>query len=317
MALPPGTFGWIGSGFDCTCNCTFQAGFAYDDGVHAWTVERDGTCILLFFVGYLKSGCNIIEYDTADITVELFLNGSPISDPLIPIPNTVFPGGGAYWEKWKPTAGDVYTATVTLDCGYGNTLTREFTYTIPDPANTSCDCCSERTIDYVIVSGFTGDFAILNGTYALSSTGGGCTYGPDEIAAPALPSNPCGTSPGPLGVNGGAGMLFMAPAEADLIPGVTRSICYYYPGGGSVSASIHPTTELVTVTVQFAYASSRWRDVDVHPVTNPLGCTVPGGGCGLGYSWIFTGQCDGYVALASTEGSPPQNPTVSVFMIDR
>jgi hypothetical protein len=311
--LPPGTSSWIGSGFECGCECTFEAGFTY----------ADDKCLLIFAVRALKTACISIEFDLADLTVEIRLNGTPISASLIPYTDSN--GGGGIWEVWKPEAGDVYSATVSLNCGYGETFSREFEITIPDPANSACNCCTERTIDYVVVSGLTDDVAIMNGTYALEPTGVfGCAYGPIAIAGPPLPENPCGifgangnglggdgTYPCPLPPPDSPDALFMEPPT--IICGITLARCYFHPGGGSVSATIG--AEYVDVTIQygrrFSHFSYSWDDL-------PNNC-APGnrGTCVSGFTWVFRINCVSGATTLLSGPLTPYLPSVLVALVDR
>ncbi len=163
-ATPPSVARWF-TPSDCGCSqCDFLAGFYYNDTI----AEFDITCRLVFLVHRVTSGCSLINVEDADITVSITGPGGA-EGPVTTITGDVpYTGGYLWWEKWKPVAGSVYEATVTLTCGY-ETTTREYTFTVPNPANTDCDCCDVRIPDYAVISGMTGDCCeVLNGTYALS-----------------------------------------------------------------------------------------------------------------------------------------------------
>lgn len=182
MALPPGFSGWVGSGFDCTCECGFIGGFYYAGNLpDDFTYVPPPTCLLMFAVGQFRDGCTPFDAATADITIELTLNGSALGEDAV-----YSSANESYiWQTWEPEAGDVYGATVTLTCGTTITI-REYEYTIPDPANTACDCCDEWTPDYAIVSGLTSDCcSIGNGTYALSAISTCITEKTNNYSAPA------------------------------------------------------------------------------------------------------------------------------------
>jgi hypothetical protein len=274
MTLPPGTFGWVGSGFDCTCECNFDAGFAYADGELVTLMRLDSRCLLMFGVGNLRNGCTPIDIATADLTVELFRNGIPITEPLIPIPGL----NGLYWEKWKPTAGDVYTATVTLTCGT-TIVIREYTITIPTPANTECVCCDDRIPDYAVVSGLTGACCTFaNGTFGLSQTAA-CVY--QASATFAAPADGCG----------GGHCFTCSQFRA---PGIPNDIFYYFPREVIVTASIGTNPFLpsgpviganqILVRVIMFYWVYRLRD----------GICSDGSGvfsCAGGNVWWFLSEC--------------------------
>lgn len=182
--------GWFGPASGdcscCNCSCSFNGRFVYEDAGLLGSV-----CLLQFAVGDLTySSCAPIDIETANITIVLKRNTITITDPLFydPLNNLI------YWEKWKPTAGDVYTADVTLDCGGGETFTQSYSFTIPTPANTSCVCCTEQIPDYLVISA-SGCCDMVNGTWALTLAGGTCAAGTrtyeyvdnDIFAAPASP----------------------------------------------------------------------------------------------------------------------------------
>jgi hypothetical protein len=126
--------------------------------------------MLMFTVGNLEDDtCAQIDILTADLTVVLKRNGTTISEPM----TYRELGNYAFWQRWEPTAGDVYTADVTLNCDGGDTYTQSYSFTIPTPANTNCVCCDDTTPDYVTVTGLTNDCCSpINGTYALTLTSG-------------------------------------------------------------------------------------------------------------------------------------------------
>ena len=271
MALPPGTFGWLGSGFDCTCGCSFVGGFAYNDSGLLGSV-----CLLQFAVGNLQSGCTVINVEDADITIALEVNGTPITDSLIyDTTNNVI-----YWDKWKPTAGDVYTADVTLDCGT-ETFTKSYTYTIPTPSNTSCVCCTEQVPDYLVVTGGAGCCNMANGTWALSLGGGTCAAGtrnytysdPDVFGAPSVPCS---------------GACFSAFDSG------TGRTYYFYRRGITFTVTMPPTAgpDNITITITITYRV--YYD-------NGGGCTSFTSAAGVTHSYTLT--CSGGNAGTGSGGS--------------
>ncbi len=137
----------------------------------------ESDCVLSFSLGYIRDGCDFIDVADASISVTITGPGG-VEGPVITLAEAdSVPGGALYWTKWKPAAGETYTATATLTCGYADPYVREFEITIPDPASTSCICCTDETPDYITISGLTGVGATVNGTYAL--TAGGIAYEAD------------------------------------------------------------------------------------------------------------------------------------------
>lgn len=299
--------------------CRLAGGFTYDNGVHIWTQERDGTCILQFLVGDLQDGCNSVDFGSADITIELFLNGSPLSVTFLPLSPSILRGGGVYWEKYKPEANDVYIATVTWVCST-ETVVREFSITIPDPANVDCDCCAEREIGYIVIDGFTDEFAVLNGTFAAVPTGPepNCCWNFTGIpAAPDMPTDPCGIRTGPTTVNIPPECLFAVPPSG--IDPFTGIGYYYYPGTGaivggsssSVCIGVSGPGEVTTIKVRYTYSYARRRPADV-TIANPEGCIEFGGGGALGYEVVFTFDCESGLATISSNSFPSQSPTLTI-----
>ena len=310
MALPPGTSGWVGSGFDCTCKCSFEAGFVYNGNEPAyWGNDPPPVCLLMFAVGNLQNGCTVINVEDADITITLKRNGTTITDPFIY--DSVF--NAIYWQKWKPTAGDVYTADVTLVCG-SETYTKSYSYTIPTPANTNCNCCTERTLDYIIVSGFTDEFAIMNGTYGVNPAGGSpnCCYSSAQPpAAPALPSNPCGnlTFSSPPVINIPSACLFTDPSPYGYDPSTGIGF-YYYQGTGGIGNICFTTAGEAIFTITYSYKYSRRRPADATGL-NPEGCIENGGGGSFGYSITAKAQCESGVVEITSNSFPGQSPTIT------
>lgn len=302
--LPPGTFGWVGSGFDCTCDCNFVAGFAYNGNEPpAWTTGPQPICALLFGVGNLTNGCTAIDIDTADLTVELFRNGTPITEPLI----TDSTLNLKYWERWEPVAGDVYTATVTLDCGYGVITIREYSFTIPTPANTSCVCCDEKTPDYAIISGLTNDCCdIGNGTYALSQISTCVWDKVNTYSAPATDDRcndtvACTTIT--LGTRGYPDptpfdIAYLHHSSVRVAVGIGRDIL-------TATALPNPDTIQVVIDISFyAYRKRFFPDLTFE-------CTVI-----TSYTarWIFESTCNNIFTLVSSGSTVPCTDTPSLFI---
>lgn len=334
MALPPGFSGWVGSGFDCTCDCTFEGGFYYQGNEPAnWGYLPPPICLLMFALGNIKNGCTVINVEDADITIVLKKNGTTISEPMIydTASNII------YWERWKPTAGDVYTADVTLDCG-STTATRTFSFTIPTPANTNCGCCSERALDYAVVTGLTGYAAVLNGTYAFGPAGltlPQCSFGASEITPPDFPADPCGISSGE-GFCGQDVPFFSTPFPSSplaiyecctAIQALGGNAFYYYEGGGGIAGGhTNPIFSLATpfidasgilhLSVGYAFRIARYRSIQ-------LDCTAPSGGtigCGCpGVSFLFEGPCQSgqleYKGLVGCNSHPLDGSVPSVEVV--
>lgn len=291
MALPPGTSGWIGPDGDCGCGCGFVGGFHYQGNQpDDFTSLPPPICVLLFAVGNFRDGCNSIDPLTADITIEITLNGTPVSEPPVySSANEAF-----LWEVWEPEAGDVYAATVTLDCGTTVTI-REYEYTIPDPANLACDCCDDRTPDYVVVSGLTGaccDFG--NGTFALSdistcirsntvnysapATGDRCS---DSVACAAITLTTSGYLGGPFDI------AYLHKASAQVTVAIGRD-----PLTGGMLAN----PDEIRVMVTLSYFTYRKR---VQP-TLEVTCTLVGG---YQSRWIFNSVCSPNLTLLTTDSN--------------
>jgi hypothetical protein len=306
MALPPGTFGWVGSGFDCTCECNFVAGFAYNGNEPpAWATGPQPICALLFGVGNLTNGCTAIDIDTADLTVELFRNGTPITEPLI----TDSTLNLKYWERWEPVAGDVYTATVTLNCGTTITI-REYSFTIPTPANTSCVCCDERTPDYVTVSGLTGsccDFG--NGTYAMTADGS-CEYRAEaDFSDPGNCDTYCYTCNAARGPGIPDDIFYFSPRKVTIRLGIGRD---------PITATSTPNADTVVIYLRIEYWVYRVRDIGGGTLECSLYTSGVPSPCATANEWRMTSTCNG---AAFTFTSSPgfgaicvgQTPTVELF----
>lgn len=129
--------------------CDFQGLWQYDSA----------RCMLTFTVSGYTEGCILQPIEDSNLSV--VISGPGSIGPVVEYPGFGF----KRWTKFKPASGSTYTATVTLTCEDSSTVTRTYTYTAPSPANTNCTCCSERTIDYMTVSGFSGVGASVNGTH--------------------------------------------------------------------------------------------------------------------------------------------------------
>ena len=317
MALPPGTSGWVGSGFDCTCSCSFFGEFRYGDDA-----ETAPNCVVAFVVGDIRNGCTSINYEDADITVELFEDGVPITDPLLPLGPTIITGGGAIWQKWKPVANVVYTATVTLDCGGGDIAIREFEFTIPDPASTSCNCCNEKDVDYIVISGLTGYPAVLNGTHAVTRSSGTtypCYFEASATSNPGFPTNPCGTSGSPP--TPPASSVYSCDGTVNGRSGRW----YYYEGFGGIIDMVIVAPGTLTFSIVYYFNVARWLLVNGFCEQN---VGFPPGSCGCArVKWNFSIDCAsgratylgndsvfcGTPTVAPLDGS---TPTVNVFFAE-
>lgn len=264
---------WFGpTNADCNCCgecvCTFSGGFAYDDA------GLGSVCLLQFAVGAFCAGTDV---ENADITIDIEVNGSPVSGG--PVYDSVF--NGFIWEKWKPTAGDVYTADVTLDCGGGNTYTQSYSFTIPTPANTSCVCCTELTPDYLVISGGADCCDMANGTWALSSAGGTCAAGTRNYEYVdndifSAPSSPCG-----------GGECF-----SDFDAGTGRTYYFWRRGINlrvTMPASAGPDN--ITIAVSYVYRVYVFFG----------GCTLSSSAATISYTYTLT--CSGGDAGSGSGGS--------------
>lgn len=228
MALPSGTSGWVGSGFDCGCACSFSGGFDYSND----------QCLLTFYVDNMKSGCDVILASDADITIEITGPSGVETGVTANSGNT-----GFGWTRFKPQAGFTYTATVTLDCG-SDTITSEFEITIPNPANTACNCCTERTPDYATLSGLVSCCAWANGTYALDPVGS-CVYEYSSSTAGELQTDP------------GAGAGCSAGYCGTFTIG--SDTWYLWPRGIVITVTMPGVTGLVTITLIIQFYGYRLR----------------------------------------------------------
>jgi hypothetical protein len=256
----------------CDCPCAFVANFSYDDDP-----ESSAPCMLYFEVGSIESECVSLDYEDADITVVLKKNGTVISEPLTIGSTGVF----AYWERWKPVANDVYTAEITLNCG-ADTTTETITYTIPDPANTSCNCCTEKVPDYVTVSGITGPLSILNGTWALSQVSS-CTYDAGSITGTADPPNPC---------TGGTELASCSN---------TNDYYFYDPKTGSTVIQVVMPGATGNITINLSSFYNVWR---YRPAFSDCSNTGNQSCEKFKIAWVYEIECNGGVAtlLSRTEG---------------
>jgi len=256
------------------CACSFSGGFSYGDIA--------GGCLLYFIVRNLKNGCTPIDFSTANITVELFLNGSPISEPLIPYTDSSGETGGT-WEKWKPTANDVYSAVVTLTCSDSSVVVKEYSITIPDPANTNCNCCTERVPDYVTISGLTGVFALLNGTWALSFAST-CTYDAGPTVGTSDPADPCFGGTHLLSCTSGANTFYFYPPKSN------------YP---AVTVVMPGTSGKITISFGAFYSVWRYRPLFTDCINTGSGSCQK-----FAINWVYEIDCETGEAtlLSRTEG---------------
>jgi hypothetical protein len=90
-------------------------------------------------------------------------SGGPVGESFYAVDGTLV------WFRFLPEPGETYTATVTLVCGE-ETLTYTESFTIPEDADQElCNCCTQRKIVSVSISGFTGTCCSwINGTYAVT-----------------------------------------------------------------------------------------------------------------------------------------------------
>lgn len=134
MALPPGTFGWIGSGFDCQC-CTIKAqlkqGVPVDNGYPTSYTQ----CI--FWVLFELHKCGLIDSNQEGV----------VTSPSAPPTTAVLTGdhlGELYNGPatdipvlWPARNGETYTLTITDDSYDSECGTKTATLTIP-----SGTCCA-------------------------------------------------------------------------------------------------------------------------------------------------------------------------------
>lgn len=303
--LPPGTFGWVGSGFDCGCDCTFEAGFHYNGNAASyWGTLAKPICNLMFAIGNVRNGCTSVDIRTTSLTVVLKRNGTVISEPLLYLSGF----NAYYWERWKPTAGDVYTAEISLNCGSG-VVTRTITFTIPTPANTNCTCCSDRVPDFATVSGLTGSCCTFgNGTFGLSLLSGCRYYGEANFSDPGNCSSYCYS------------------CNAFRAPGIPDDVFYFSPKKASVWVGIGvdpitlgstPNPDTIVTYLRMEYWIYRVRTDFGVPTCAAYSTGIPTP-CATGNEWRMTSLCNG---LAMTFTDVPglgalcigQTPAIGVF----
>jgi hypothetical protein len=284
--------------------CSFVAGFAYNGNEPpAWTTGPEPVCALLFAVGNLQDGCAPISIETADLTVELFRNGTPITEPLITFTSL----GIKYWERWKPTAGDVYTATVTLNCSSGAQTEVEYSFTIPTPANTACTCCDDKSPDYAVISGMTNDCCdIANGTYALSPISTCIWSKTNSYSAPAT-GDRCSDSVACTTITLGT-RAFPDPTPFDIAYLHHQSVIVSVgigrnPIGGTFLPN--PDTIRVQIDVNFSAFRKRFFPDLTFECTSMSGDTA---------RWIFESTCSNIFTLVSSESIVPCTDTPSLFI---
>ncbi len=168
--LPPGTSGWLGSGFDCTC-CTFTGIFAYDSAA----------CNLTLRI----ATCSDIDPDN----IELIVTGP---DGVSDVEPTIS-GSVLSWSLYKPELG-TWTAEATLTCPYtGETYSKTYTVTVTS-IDTDCKCCVIRRPDFVTVNG-TGCCAFANGTYVYDVAPPSPCQWSRTVNLFSYPNSPCPASP--------------------------------------------------------------------------------------------------------------------------
>lgn len=271
------------------------------------------TCQLSFFA-FVKDCVVVADHSTIDLTLV-------VEDSSGPVGESFYSGGTLVWFRFLPTPGETYTGTLTLVCN-GETLTYTESFTVPADADQSfCNCCTERKIVSVSISGFTSDCCTFaNGTFAVV---GGST-------------NVCrfNTSPSPA-------ISFSAPATADRCDENVACYSFSHPySGGTDFFFYHPRQFALTASLPTGSGSSlsgvpdvefslswyiyRLRVPDVgSPVCSQLS--------GTGFSYQFRSSCNSeYMLLHSkTDSSSPQTgvpaqalcdsvtPTVSIEIVDR
>ncbi len=273
---------------------------------------------MIFIVYGAVVGCESVAIEDATISVEI-TGPDGAEGPVVTLPDTSWPDGALFWEKWKPTAGATYSATVTLTCG-ADEVTKEYEFTVPDPASSGCNCCTERTIDYITISGMTGAAASVNGTYAITT--GGIAYSwpftsvtGNNYCSRQPVTQPAATAAPPVGSRCVSG-----PDTLHTCTNGLGQTVYYYANGGSVYAFLptNNTGAFTTVRVQITYEHRYYRQ--------GTSCFEAGLSCAVHFQrWEYEIACNtGEATLlryfdSDSNTSPPTgplisaNPTVQVF----
>lgn len=303
--------GWFGPASGdcscCTCTCSFVGGFNYNGTEPSyWGQDPPPICQLMFTVGVLQDDtCAPLDVATANITIVLKQNGTTITEPFIRDSANFH----IRWTRWKPTAGDVYTADVTLDCGGGSSYSQSYSFTIPTPANTLCVCCDDQIPDYGVVSGLTGCCDFGNGTYAVSLSS---TCQRDQTVSYSAPATgdrcngsvACGTIT--LGTQGYPGGPF------DVVY-LHKKDAFFKVGVGRDPLTGLPLANLNEIQVQLDlrwYAYRKRFPFSFDPTF--FECTSVSD-----YTdrWIFNSICNGYQALLSSSLSvcTGQTPDIKIY----
>lgn len=173
----------------CDCDCRVEG---------IWGPSEE-TCDLSFVVTVVQVDCETI---TDHSTVDLTLVVTDSSDVVIG--ESTITTGILGWTIFKPTPGETYTATLTLVCGETTTEVT-YDYTVAEDFNSDCNCCTEREVDFVSISGFTGCCDFVNGTWALARSGSSCLFGMAETDPLDDPADWCDAAEACDSGTGGSG----------------------------------------------------------------------------------------------------------------
>lgn len=293
-------------------------GCASCDFVGKWDYDST-SCMLTFTVSGYTEDCERLSIEDANIDVTI--TGPGNIGPVVTFPAF----GYKKWTKFKPPSATTYTAEVTLTCDDDTTVTRTYEYTTPNPANLDCNCCTEREIDYITVSGLSAAGAVLNGTWVpnipmgtpfyncpaenmFGPLGTGCSYY-------ALDNFPSASTPA-------TGRCNLSHPDLLATRTLTNGRIYIYEGGGKIHALIPnanstllptsvPARTKIIIYIGYMYLSF-FENFNTGACTyNSLNPVYE--------EWLFEMECDGspsllcYVDTATSAIATIGTPSVGVF----
>jgi hypothetical protein len=276
------------------------------------------TCSLSFFA-FVKDCVVVADHSTVDLTLV-------VEDSSGPVGESFYSGGTLVWFRFLPTPGETYTGTLTLVCD-GETLTYIESFTVPQDADESfCNCCDERKIVSVSISGYTGDCCSwMNGTYAMSGlTTLVCRFTtiPDPAISYAEPdvADQCDEA---------AACYSFSHPYTDVFGGGTDTF-FYFPESISMSASVpgRPLLGSRVVGLSDFTFQAKWY---VYRLRTPIfGSPVCSKLNGTVYVYEFRASCntEGMELHSKTDSVSPQSgvpaqtlcpttPTISIEIVDR
>jgi hypothetical protein len=269
------------------------------------------TCSLSFFA-FVKDCVVVADHSTVDLTLV-------VEDSSGPVGESFYSGGTLVWFRFLPTPGETYTGTLTLVYD-GETLTYTESFTVPEDADQSfCNCCTERRIASVSISGFTGDCCtFINGTYAMTGgTTNVCRFNSTTISIPApATEDRCDES--------AACFSFSHPYDSG------TDFFFYFPAQLQITASL--PTGLGTspgVPVPQVVISPQWRVYRLRVPT--VGSPVCSQISSTQFSYEFRSSCNSeqMELFSKTDSASPQTgvpaqtlcdsvtPAVSIEIVDR